>query len=185
MQWISLLSILLYITTVSAKSAACIVHDLNVIREQILRVDCTLETFNGYGGIQEPLNLGHNLKRLLSLSVQNSQLNSLLEDLADDLQESCPFNSEDSTKILTAFATLEAPLGSTLDTFEKKHGDFSRILGPFVAHRAIGGSIKITRCNTLEVLNILEARIEKEYKEIVSGVAGQVDSEFQAVISVY
>lgn len=109
----------------------------------------------------------------------------MLQDLADDLQDSCPFNDDDSAKILAAFATLETPLSSTLDTFENKHDDFVHVVGPFVAHRAIGGSIKITRCNTLEVLKILENRIEKNYKEIVSSVASQVDSEFQAVISTY
>jgi len=181
---IQFLLVLASLFVAAASTVDCIVHDLKEVTKTSSRLECAVNAFHHCQGGR--LNgLTHNLKPLAHIYKLSVFIDDQLDSLIDDVQCSCDFSADDSEQVLFTVGAASEPILQTLQAFKKKYCQFEESLGPGLTHRVIGGSLKRTRCLTLDMLRSIECRIDPTYKEIVASAQSEMDAAFQRVLCIY
>lgn len=177
-----LLAILAVLAFALAKTADCLVKELNETLTIMGELQSSVEGFHHCKG-----SCSHcrDIKPLLHIYILNAELESQLDEVIEDIQTSCSFGISDTQKLLVALSSAMKPISETLDTFYDRHCDFDKALGSILSHRIIGGALSRVRCLTLDLIRSVEAKVEPIYGEILSASSAQIDSEFQRVLKVY
>lgn len=177
-----LLAILAILTFALAKTADCIVKELNTTLEIMGELQSSIEDFRHCKSTCSPCK---DIIPLLHIYHLNAELESQLDEVVEDVQNSCSFGTEDTLKLLVALSSAQQPISEILETFYDKHCDFENALGSILSHRVIGGALSRVRCLTLDLIRSVEAKVDPIYEGILSASSAQIDSEFQKVLKIY